>query len=281
MSLISLLNSRSKPFYIIFGFSLTILVGFIDLITGEEIAFSLFYLIPIALVSWYTGSSWGLYFSIASAIVWQLADIASGHLYSTMLISYWNTSIRFSFFIIVVTLLTKLKKSYEHEKMIARTDNLTNAVNRRHFFELLQSEIHRGERNKNPFSVAYLDLDNFKYVNDHFGHDTGDKLLCLLVRVSEAALRKIDVVARLGGDEFAFLLPETSQEGARIAISKLQTSFQSEMQKNGWPVTLSIGVLTCSGDSLTSEELIKNVDELMYTIKNNGKNSISFALCEK
>jgi diguanylate cyclase (GGDEF)-like protein len=212
---------------------LTFFIGFVDLLTGEEIALSLFYLIPIALVSWFTGSSWGLCFSIACAIVWQLADIASGRQYSTMLISYWNAGIRFGFFIIVVSLLSKLKKSYEHEKMIARTDNLTNAVNRRHFFELLQSEIHRSERNKNPFSVAYLDLDNFKYVNDQFGHDAGDKLLCLMVRVSEMALRKIDVVARLVGDEFAFLLPETSQEGSRIAISKLQASFQSEMQKNG------------------------------------------------
>ncbi|MFA4915140.1 MAG: GGDEF domain-containing protein [Syntrophales bacterium] len=106
-------------------------------------------------------------------------------------------------------------------------------------------EIERSQRHKHPFTVTYFDLDNFKTVNDRFGHSMGDNVLCTVVRYAKTHLRKMDIVARLGGDEFAFLLPETDQVQARVAISKIQISLLDEMYRNDWPVTFSIGVLTC------------------------------------
>ena len=139
----------------------------------------------------------------------------------------------------------------------------------------VQKEIGRLQRYKRQFTVAYVDLDNFKTVNDQFGHSKGDELLRIVANTARNQLRDTDVVARLGGDEFALLLPETGQEDARVVIAKIQRSFLSEMRNNGWPVTLSIGVLTCIEMPGTADELIKMADKLMYSVKNNGKNAIS------
>jgi diguanylate cyclase (GGDEF)-like protein len=109
----------------------------------------------------------------------------------------------------------------------------------------------------------------------------GDDVLCTVVRQIKYLLRKTDFVARLGGDEFVLILPDTDQAGAQILISKIQISLLEEMQKNKWPVTFSIGVLTCINIPQTVNELIKQADDLMYSVKNNGKNSINYSIYEE
>ena len=165
----------------------------------------------------------------------------------------------------------------EHEKELARTDYLTGAINSRLFFDLLQTEINRYQRYKNPFTIAYIDLDNFKTVNDEFGHATGDQVLSFVVNQTRKHLRKTDVVARLGGDEFALFLPETKQESAQVVISKLQHDILAGMKQNNWPVTLSIGVLTCIDTPSEAEKVIRMVDDLMYSVKRGSKNGIKYA----
>ncbi len=278
MKIVVFLEKRSVFFWAITGIVLITVTGVVDFLTGYEIAFSLFYLFPVFLVTWFGGRSLGAVISVASALVWLLADFASGHPYSHPAIYYWNSAIRFGFFIIVTLLLSALKKAHEHEWELARTDNLTGAVNGRSFSELLQNEIDRSRRYRHPFTVVYIDLDDFKTVNDHFGHSEGDKVLYTIVKHAKSQLRKTDHVARLGGDEFAFLLPETDQAGAQISIPKIQTSLLDEMQRNNWPVTFSIGVLTCVCKPQTSDELVKRADGLMYSVKSNGKNGINYSI---
>lgn len=277
----SFAKKPNRVFWLIVSNFLTPVIGVIDYLTGEEIAFSLFYVIPISMASWYVNRSYGVFNSIYAALIWLAADIASGHVVSNQGVYIWNCLTRFSFFYIITVLLSNLKKSYDHEKELARIDTLTKASNRRFFFEQIQNEIDRSQRNKKPFSVAYLDLDNFKSVNDKQGHDEGDKVLTSVVNTAKTVLRKIDVVGRLGGDEFSLLLPETSQEAAKTAIAKVQTSLLEEMKKNNWPVTFSIGVLTCANTKITSNELVKKADELMYLVKKNGKNSVSFQVLDE
>jgi len=148
----------------------------------------------------------------------------------------------------------------------------------RFFAELVDLEIARSRRYRHPLSIAYLDLDNFKTVNDRFGHSVGDKVLHITVQNTRHLLRKIDVVARLGGDEFAILLPETDQPAARAAVTKIRTHLLTEMRKNDWPVTFSIGVLTCLEMPRNTDELIKQADNLMYSVKNSGKDSVNYAV---
>jgi diguanylate cyclase (GGDEF)-like protein len=279
MNIVASLEKRNKTPWTIIGIVLIVGIGVVDLLTGYEIGFSLFYLLPISLVTWFTRRRrLGVLASITSALVWFIADIKSGMSYSHPAIYFWNTLIRFGFFIIVTLLLSALRKAHEREKELARIDSLTGAINARFFSELVQMEINRSQRYKHPFTIAYVDLDSFKRVNDQFGHSMGDKVLQTIVKYVKGQLRKIDVVGRLGGDEFAFLLPETDQAAAQVAISKIQIGILDEMHRNNWPVTFSIGVLTYIDLPQTSDELIKKADDLMYSVKNNGKNSISYSV---
>jgi GGDEF domain-containing protein len=208
---------------IVLGFAIIGAIGLFDFLTGYEFAFSLFYVIPISLVTWFAGRRLGIIASLTSAMVWLGADAATGHPYSHPLIPVWNSLIRLSFFVIITILLSTARDAMSREKELARTDSLTGAVNSRLFYELAQMEINRSKRYEHSFTIAYIDLDNFKTINDQFGHLTGDQVLRTVVCYTKAQLRRTDVLARLGGDEFALLLPETSQESARIAISRLQS----------------------------------------------------------
>jgi diguanylate cyclase (GGDEF)-like protein len=270
-------EKRSKPFVIAVAFALIGVVGILDFLTGYEFEFLLFYLIPIFLVTWITGQRVGILASLVSALVSFISDVAAGKAYSHPLIYVWNTLMEFAFFVVIALLLSMLKRALEHEKELSNTDYLTGAVNSRVFYDSLQTEINRSQRYKNPFTIAYIDLDNFKTVNDEFGHNTGNQVLRFVVNQVRKHLRKTDIVARLGGDEFALLLPETNQESAQIVLAKLQYDILAETQQNNWPVTLSIGVLTCIDTPHAAEEVVKMVDDLMYSVKRGSKNDIKYA----
>jgi diguanylate cyclase (GGDEF)-like protein len=278
MNLVAFFEKRGKIFWGITGIALILSVGVIDFLTGYELSVSLFYLVPISLVTWYMGRRFGVGASIVSAVTWMIADVASGQHYSHPGVYYWNGMIRFGFFIIVALLLSAFKTAHELERDLARKDNLTGAFNARFFSELLQMEIERSLRNKYPFTLAYFDLDNFKAVNDKFGHIIGDQVLFTVVKLTKEQLRKTDIVSRLGGDEFALLLPKTDQAGAQVVISKVQKFLLNEMRRNDWPVTFSMGVVTCAGTPSTSKELLKRADDLMYSIKNSGKDAITYSV---
>ena len=277
MKFLASLEKRSRLFWIITGGALVIGVGILDYLTSDDVALSLFYLVPIAMLTWMVGWRSGLATAVACAAVWVGTDLAAGEIFLPFYIYIWNTFIILGFFVVVVLLLSALRSALEHERELAHTDFLTGAVNPRFFFELLQMEIDRSQRYAHPFTIAYIDIDNFKAINDSFGHIIGDRVLCLMVDCARQHLRKTDLVARLGGDEFALLLPETNQESAQTSLLKIQAEILTGMQSNNWPVTISIGVLTCVNPMLTTQEIVGLVDKLMYTVKQSGKNSIKFS----
>jgi diguanylate cyclase (GGDEF)-like protein len=278
MNFLTRLEKRSRFFWIIVACILIIVVGLLDFLTGNEVAVSLFYLIPIALVTWRAGRRFGIAASVVSALVWLVTAIASGPTHLPATIDAWNTFIVLSFFLVVVGLLSALRKALEHERGLAQTDYLTGAVTPRFFFELLQMEIDRSRRYNHPFTIAYIDIDDFKSVNDRFGHVTGDQVLFQMVAQTRQHLRNTDLVARLGGDEFAVLLPETGQESAQVILSKIHSGILAGMETGHWPVTISIGVLTCVFPPVTTQETISLVDEVMYSVKHAGKNAIKFSI---
>jgi diguanylate cyclase (GGDEF)-like protein len=134
--------------------------------------------------------------------------------------------------------------------------------------------IERARRDRQPTSIAYIDCDDFKRINDRFGHSTGDQLLKVVAATLMERVRKSDVVARLGGDEFAVLLPETPSQSAQEVIQGLKTGLLDRMQTHAWPVTFSIGVATFVTPPTTLNEMIELSDTLMYTVKRAGKNMI-------
>jgi diguanylate cyclase (GGDEF)-like protein len=273
-----LLNMREhrKPVSLVLVSLLVLLIGILDRWAGSEIEFGVIYLIP-ALLAAIINRRFGLVIAFACALMAFIVDLfVIGH--TTNFVFYlWDFFSNAALFSLIAFLLSDLIRSRQYEHELARTDSLTGAMNVRAFYELAETEIDRAGRYKHPFTVAYMDVDNFKIINDTLGHDMGNRLLCTLVTSIKRRVRKTDIVARLGGDEFALLLPEADQEAAQIVIDGIQNQLTDEIHKNNWSVTFSIGVITFAEMPPTVEKMIEAADTLMYAVKQNGKNSIKYS----
>lgn len=262
---------------------LVAILGFIDIETGYEFSFAIFYLIPIMLAAWYTSRSGAVAISVLAAITWLYSDIASGHVYSYPSTPYWNASTRFGFFLIISYFLTYIRVLLRREAEFSRVDTLTGISNSRHFHEIASTEFQRTLRSRRPITVAYIDLDNFKAVNDTFGHSEGDTLLAIVAATIKKNLRGPDTIARLGGDEFAVLLPESGEEQARQTLERVRNELLGAMRQKDYPVTFSIGSVTCTATcenkACDLDIIIKMADNLMYEVKNSGKNNIRYKTC--
>jgi len=265
-------STRSKVTIFCCCVALLTMLGWLDVITGDY-SLIVFYLIPVSLAAWFLDKRCGLFFCVLSVIVRFLADESvGGFSFAHSMLHYWNELIEFLFLLIMSLLFSALKKNLETEKQLASRDPLTGTLNRRSFFDLAEHEINRSRRYSLPFTVAYIDLDNFKKINDRLGHRAGDELLVTVVSTILANIRSTDMLARFGGDEFVVLLPETTGEAARTFLTKLHELLNAAMEQQGWEVTFSIGAATYNMAQSTVDEVIQQADELMYKVKNSGKN---------
>ena len=192
-----------------------LVVGGIDYLTGFEVSMSLFYLGPVAVAAWYAGKWGGVAIALLSCLSWYVADWASGSQYSLAAISVWNTIVRFGFFLTTGLLLTELRKSLRGQQYLARTDSLTGLYSRRAFEDRLAHDLSLARRHKSAVTLTYVDVDDFKAVNDTHGHVEGDRVLQVIGKVLKGSVRGTDTAARIGGDEFALILPDTDGSAAR------------------------------------------------------------------
>jgi diguanylate cyclase (GGDEF)-like protein len=260
--------------------AMVLVLGATDFISGYEISFSIFYLIPISFMVYISDFRFGLVISVLSAASWLLADINGGHNYQSLLIPAWNATMRLIYFILHSFLLSKFLNAYKIMRVKAVTDSLTHAVNAQFFYELSVHELKRAERTKKPMTLAYVDMDNFKSINDTYGHLTGDSLLRIVSRVIKENIRPSDIFGRLGGDEFALLFPETDYDTSAPILARIREKINGEMARRQWPVTMSAGAITFMKADLELNEMIKRVDDLMYRVKNTGKNNIEHTIAE-
>ena len=272
------IKNCSKSIFISFGIFLVLVIGVIRYLTGPELALSLFFLFPIALVTWQVGRWAGILISIASTLSWLVADLLMLGSFSNAFIPYLNETFRLIVFLIIALTIFELRTALENQRELAGTDPLTSVANRRAFYDLANMELNKARRYQTPISVLYMDIDNFKQINDHFGHPTGDKLLGAVARTIKNNIRAIDIVARLGGDEFGILLAETGAESAALVARKLKKKLLELMQDNGWSVTLSVGAVTFEILPDSVDEMINTADSQMYNAKKNGKNRIQYKI---
>jgi diguanylate cyclase (GGDEF)-like protein len=252
-----------------------VIVGLVDYITGYQISFSLFYLVPVGFAAWYGSRSTGYAIAVVSSLIWYAAEIAAGYPYGHPAIPVWNALVRLAFFVIVASLLCALQRRLQAEKNLARIDTLTGLMNSRAFREQLDHDLAVSARVGVRLTVAYLDLDDFKRVNDTFGHAGGDALLQTIGEAMTATMRRSDTVARLGGDEFAMILPGTDSTGARSVMSKLVQQLGETSHDRRSAVTFSIGAIVIDAPAASADEVIAAADGLMYIAKNGGKNAIA------
>lgn len=269
-----LIERRAGIFVDLSSYAALLAIGFLDRITGTEITFSLFYVFPVFLVAWYRGRRRGIAIALAAAGMWFLADYGTGIYYSHPLIPYWNAFLRLGVFLVVTWLAAALKQAMESQRNLARTDFLTGVSNSRSFFEKAEFELSRARRYSHTFAMLYVDLDNFKAVNDSLGHMTGDRLLRVVADTLRETVRETDIVARLGGDEFAVLLLEMDRKHASAVIEKIRKNLLDAMKRGAWPVTFSIGAELFIRPPVSVDDMIRKSDELMYAAKRAGKNRI-------
>ena len=270
------LERKNPIFWAVLGIMLIALLGVLDYLTGNEIVSSLFYFIPIVLGTLAVGRRFGLFLSFLSALTLMVAEIYAGQSYSHSAVYFANTMIRTVFYSFVAYLVAALHKLQREERLAARTDFTTGAINARYFNELLKMEIDRIRRYPHPFTVVFIDIDDFKVVNDLFGHQMGDFVLRAIAAELKSQLRKTDIVARVGGDEFALLLPSTVRSEAEVVLTKVHAHLGEAMKRGNWPVTFSMGAVTCVSPPYAAEQLINLADELMYAVKNSTKNAVRF-----
>ncbi len=169
----------------------------------------------------------------------------------------------------------ELRTANERLRELSLTDPLTACWNRRAFDERLMFEIAECERYGGDLSVLLLDIDNFKRVNDTYGHEMGDQVLRTVARILKEQGRGSDFVCRYGGEEFAVLLPRTSRDGALLIAERLRIAIEKEQER--CPVTVSIGVGNRCLDACDSSTIIRHADEALYKAKAAGKNRVSLA----
>ncbi len=156
-------------------------------------------------------------------------------------------------------------------------DALTGVANRRYFFERAGHEFDRTRRHSTPLSIAELDIDYFKAINDRYGHAAGDEVLKSIGSISQRLLRKVDLFARIGGEEFAVLLPDTNLEGARFQAERLRqaiANYRTTAGRCSVTCTVSIGVATLKSSDASIEDCLLRADLAMYRAKEKGRNRV-------
>jgi diguanylate cyclase (GGDEF)-like protein len=252
------------------------LIGFLDYVTGSEIRVFPLYYFPISLGAWYTGRRGAILLSLFGSVVWMFANNLAGLRFSTAWIWVVNTLAQTCSLLLVALLMNILKAARDKEKRLASHDGLTGLLNTRAFYQFLQREVSASLRYDYPITLGYMDLDNFKAVNDTSGHREGDGLLCRVAEILTRSTRKTDVIARLGGDEFVILLPHTDTVQSHFVFDRIIAALKEAMEVGRWPVTASIGVATFRKPPDDPEILVQKVDAAMYAAKQSGKNRIEY-----
>ncbi len=276
MNIFDYLERQDRPWLLRLGTILLVLINCANYLAGLEVSIFTLYLLPVSLVGWFVGRREGAFFAFLGSASWYAVEWSLGRQYSHLIYFFANLAALFGFFMIINLTLTAFKKALKQEKNLARVDSLTGLTNSRHFHELVEKEIDRSRRYRHPMTLLYLDCDNFKNINDTFGHQIGNRCLHFLAAALQRHTRTIDIVARLGGDEFAILMPETGEQFVPQAIERLHTRMVRDLRKMGWPVTLSMGAAVFLDPPESAEEMIKSADRLMLQSKSGGKNRVQY-----
>lgn len=254
---------------------ITCLVVAGDILTPPYVSFTGYYLVPIFISIWYfsTRTTFIIVFAMSLAVRIYVRSTGAPHLPEwEEIIGYVSLIMAFSLF----SLLAFILKGFYVDAMEQRdTDELTGVQSRRSFMTISKFELMRRTRSSYPLTVAMVDIDNFKTLNDTQGHQSGDALLVKFSRHLMSSLRTGDVVGRLGGDEFAILLPNTNEQEAMAILRRLHSDLQPLLESYSVSLGASIGAtILPANKSADIDTLLVRADQLMYRVKKSAKNDL-------
>ena len=266
---------RAHPAVLLLIVLLVPAIAFFDYITGPQLGSSLLYVIPIVLVARLGSkvSAWTTL--ILAAIGWMVVDVLTTPTYTGVFVPLWNTLTRVAFFIFALVAVRNTEQQLRSARIMALSDPLTGLPNRQFLLIMLGAARARLERYGTPITLAYMDIDDFKLVNDRHGHVTGDRLLQAVADVLAEAVRDTDTVARIGGDEFLVLLPDADRETAGSILARVRNALREIALTPDVAVSYSIGACTFYVPQESLEAMVRKADEQMYRVKRSGKDAVN------
>jgi diguanylate cyclase (GGDEF)-like protein len=249
---------------------MTLSIAFADYATGHQDHFSAFYMLPVMLATWGVGRFAGYMMGFGCAIIWQATNALAGQVFVAPWEPVWNAGTRIVFFLVAATLAFEMRRRLTEEMHLARIDPLTGALNRRAFFEVLNSTV--STRESPVLGIVYLDIDDFKRVNDLYGHDAGDEVLTILANGAMSAQRRGDLVGRIGGDEFLLLVRGQTVDGVEAGIRRFCEVIRAALASTPARPSFSAGAAILPADAhANAARLIAEADTLMLHVKAAGK----------
>jgi diguanylate cyclase (GGDEF)-like protein len=252
------------------GAVLALLIAVADYLAGREMSFLIFYVLPIAAVGWRTGRSPALVVASAASVAW-LVSHAIGLDGGDVPLLLWNWLNRTFIFLVAAVFSDLLSR----QMVLAQTDPLTSLPNRRALLHRLKATIYRGAGARTSISLAYIDLDNFKAINDRFGHGAGDTVLQRIAETIRVTIRASDLPARVGGDEFVVIFWRLPKEDAlRIARRLVRRITELGEEYKGANLGASIGVASFERLPDRPEAMLEEADRALREAKVAGKGQV-------
>ena len=261
--------------------ALLLLIGAVDYGTGLQLRVFPLYFLPLTLLAWRFSRRVAVAGSMLAATTWHVCNVLlEAPIGMPAWIQITNSVTMFIAFAAVSVLVSELRRRLHAERESSRTDALTGLANRRGFLEAAGVLLAASQRAARPVTLAFVDLDLFKRVNDEHGHDAGDAALRSIAEVLRSDTRTGDLVGRLGGDELALLLADCGAEQARGALERIRARAAEAMRARGWPITTSIGAVAFAAGTLSLDDAIRSADALMYEVKQNGRDHVRLSAHE-
>lgn len=264
------LSTLSRRFVLVLAVCFVIPIGVVDALTPHGLQLSFFHVLPVIMVTWYVSRLAGLLFSTAATALVTITDWYVGHL-SGLEALLLQAGAHASLFLIIVLILDVVITKFDTAQQLASQDPLTGALNKGAFEQTLHHQLRLARRAGWPVTLAYVDIDHFKALNDTCGHTEGDLALKQVAAVMRQTLRETDAIGRVGGDEFAILLQNAKPDEVSSLLKSLRNGLQDRFA--GWPVpvTCSIGAVTFVDPPLDEKAALRAADALMYQAKQSGR----------
>jgi diguanylate cyclase (GGDEF)-like protein len=270
---------RRIPDFLLLAVGLGLVAGLtaFKLTVGHSVTLIDFLFVPVVWVGWFASARWCGYAVAAVAAVLSVVVAMAAETQASFAAASAAGIARLVLYLVVLGLLGMMRRERAGHQHSVATDQLTGAASARAFRALALAEVGRAQRYNHELSLAYIDVDDFKAVNDRLGHSEGDRVLLEVSHMMRSSVRTTDTVARIGGDEFAILMPEIGASSARAVIERVRGELARLKTVEGGAVPCSIGLVTFDRPPATLNELVGAGDELLYRAKDNGKDRIEQA----